>query len=207
MKCDTFSLIVEGITSMRSAPHFQCLLENVNDCDDHIKESGSVPPTCLNWKVVQGSARLIGARHISSPLKWSETTLGCAAADRAVVEGPELASGHRDGDDISPKALGPVSGRSAVLGRNALEGRATAFEPDGAHIVRAPLKVNPRYCGFPGERERRRSRMWNPASSRSRSSSAARAHSIPTANLYRASRPPTQASPRHTGRCETAKNK
>src|SRR5215831_14837404 len=49
-------------------------------------------------------------------LKRSETTLGCAAADRAVVEGPELASGHRDGDDISPKALGPVSGLVQCLG-------------------------------------------------------------------------------------------
>jgi hypothetical protein len=66
MKGDAFSLIVEGITSMCSAPHFQRLLENVNDCDDHIKEPGSIPPS-LNWKVVQGSAGLIGTRHISSP--------------------------------------------------------------------------------------------------------------------------------------------
>jgi len=33
------------------------------------------------------------ARHFSSPLE-SETTLGCAAADRAVVEGPEGELGH-----------------------------------------------------------------------------------------------------------------
>ena len=167
MKGDTFSLIVEGITSMRRAPHFQRLLENVNDRNDHIKESGSVPPTCLNWKVVQGSARLIGARHISSPLKWSETTLGCAAADRAVVEGPELASGHRDGADISPKALGPVSGRSAVLGRNAL-GRPGDCVRARLPTYRAGSSENQSpLLRFLGERGRRRASIWNPASPRS----------------------------------------
>ena len=55
MKGDAFSLIVEGITSMCSTPHFQCLLENVNGCDNHIEESGWVPPTCLTSKVVQGT--------------------------------------------------------------------------------------------------------------------------------------------------------
>ena len=80
--------------------------------------------------------------------KRSETTLGCAAADRAVVEGPELASGHRDGDDISPKALGPVSGLVQCLGEMPWEGRVTAFKPDDAPIVRAHPKVNTRYCGF-----------------------------------------------------------
>ena len=81
-------------------------------------------------------------------LKRSETTLGCATADRAVVEGPELASGHRDGDDISPKALGPVSGLVQCLGEMPWEGRVTAFKPDDAPIVRAHPKVNTRYCGF-----------------------------------------------------------
>src|SRR5215470_33624 len=77
-------------------------------------------------------------------LKRSETTLGCAAADRAVVEGPgNLLPDIGTGMTFSPKALGPVSGQSAVLGRNALEGRATAFEPDSAHIVPARPKVNP----------------------------------------------------------------
>jgi len=66
-KDDAFSLIVEGITSMCSTLHFQCVLDNVNDCDNPIEESESFPPTCSSWKVVQGSAGLIGARHISSP--------------------------------------------------------------------------------------------------------------------------------------------
>ena len=36
MKGDAFSPIVEGITSMCSTLHFQCVLENVNDCDNPI---------------------------------------------------------------------------------------------------------------------------------------------------------------------------
>ena len=35
-KDDAFSPIVEGITSMCSTLHFQCVLENVNDCDNPI---------------------------------------------------------------------------------------------------------------------------------------------------------------------------
>jgi hypothetical protein len=65
MMGDVFPLIVEGITSMCSTPHFQCVLENVNGCDNPIEES--VPPTRSSWKVIQGSAGLFGTRHISSP--------------------------------------------------------------------------------------------------------------------------------------------
>ena len=36
--------------------------------------------------------------------------------------------------DISPQALGPASGRSAVLGQMPWGGRATAFKPDNSDI-------------------------------------------------------------------------
>jgi len=39
------------------------------------------------------------------------------------------------GIEHSPKALDPTSGRSAVLGRNALGSRATAIKPDAAYVL------------------------------------------------------------------------
>ena len=63
----------------------------------------------------------------------SETTLGCLAADRAAVECPEYLSSRcrsmmKVGKmHIPPTALGPASGLSAVLGRDALDSRATAI--------------------------------------------------------------------------------
>jgi hypothetical protein len=36
-----------------------------------------------------GRVRRAAAKHVSPP-GWSETTLGCGAADRAVVESPEI---------------------------------------------------------------------------------------------------------------------
>jgi hypothetical protein len=36
---------------------------------------------------------------------------------------------------IPPTALGPASGLSAVLGRDALDSRATAFKPDVVDVI------------------------------------------------------------------------
>src|ERR1700722_1569087 len=43
--------------------------------------------------------------------------------------------------DISPKALGPTSGRSAVLGRYALSSRATAMQPDAGYVMQYGARV------------------------------------------------------------------
>jgi hypothetical protein len=77
----------------------------------------------------------------------SETTLDCLAADRAAVECPEYLSSRLPIDDevekmhIPPTALGPASGLSAVLGRDALGCRATAFKPDVVVVIHARPNV------------------------------------------------------------------
>jgi hypothetical protein len=40
------------------------------------------------------------------------------------------------------EAAHPTTGQRAVLGRNALEGRATAFEPDAISLAQTAAKVN-----------------------------------------------------------------
>jgi hypothetical protein len=86
----------------------------------------------------------------------SETTLDCLAADRAAVECPDCLSSRRrsmmkvEKMDIPPTALGPASGLSAVLGRDALECRATAFRPGLVGVIheRRNVKGTSRIADF-----------------------------------------------------------
>jgi hypothetical protein len=67
-------------------------------------------------------ASLVGARHISSPLGARQRLAEHRLAGR-LSKARNAAAEQKDlwGLDITPKALNPASGRSAVLGRNALD--------------------------------------------------------------------------------------
>ena len=65
---------------------------------------------------------VVGTKHISSPLERDNAWLH-VTAHRAAVESPEPIAAIRrklGGDQAFPKVSSPTSGRSAVLGRNAL---------------------------------------------------------------------------------------
>jgi hypothetical protein len=65
---------------------------------------------------------LVGTKHISSPLERDNAWL-LVTAHRAAVGSPEPIAAIRrklGGDRAFPKVSSPTSGRSAVLGRNAL---------------------------------------------------------------------------------------
>jgi hypothetical protein len=83
-------LTVITLNRMSSAAHFSNLSNDIDHDDDYLIERSqlnSVPHRCGSNRSERISVG--GARHISSPF-WSETTLGCGTADRAVVEGPAL---------------------------------------------------------------------------------------------------------------------
>src|SRR6478735_3393047 len=130
-----------------SASHFHCFLERLVNCDDRFESR----PTQRNghWLDDHGVADRVCARHFLTSM-GSETTLGCLAADRAAVECPEYLSSRcrsmmKVGKmHIPPTVLGPASGLSAVLGRDALDSRATAIEPDVVDVIRKRRNVKER---------------------------------------------------------------
>ena len=71
----------------------------------------------------------------------SETTLDCLAADRAAVECPEHPGLRRRPTmmvkkmDIPPTASARQAGWVQYLGGMPWDGRATAIEPDAAHVM------------------------------------------------------------------------
>jgi hypothetical protein len=85
----------------------------------------------------------MSARHVSSPF-GSETTLGCTAAHRAVVESPEPVPPPDEGlMEIRrfAKILGPASGLKQCLGEMPWINRATAMWPDIRYVVNARTKI------------------------------------------------------------------
>lgn len=120
------SFVVQTTLLMSSATHVQRLPESIPDCDDRRDESWPTPRNARwhRWND-QGMGDRVCARHFLTSM-GSETTLGCLAADRAAVECPEYLSSRcrsmmKVGKmHIPPTALGPASGLSAVLGRDAL---------------------------------------------------------------------------------------
>ena len=81
------SFVAEKVASLRNAPHVQSLLESHDDNGrrPHDEELFPLAPSrSRNGKHRRAS---FSSAHISSP-NGVETTLGCEAADRAVVVGP-----------------------------------------------------------------------------------------------------------------------
>ena len=79
---------VEGKAFAHDALHVQRFLESIDGRDDQPYQGRLIEPIgFLRWDDGDGRASFIEARHISSPIR-SETTLGCMAADRAVVDSP-----------------------------------------------------------------------------------------------------------------------
>src|SRR5262245_8020930 len=78
------SFVAEKIASLRRASHAQSLLESFNNSGNRLRNDEPLPATLGRSRNGEhGRASLVSA-HISSP-RGAETTLGCTAADRAVV--------------------------------------------------------------------------------------------------------------------------
>jgi hypothetical protein len=131
---------------MRGAAQLQRLLERLNDRHDDVDEGRAIPAHADRIRRgVRGRTGVVGARHLSSPRV--ETTLGCAAADRAVVASPRSggtgATGGMWGDSTfrqQPSAR--RAGELQYLGEMPWVSRATAIKPDANQMAQVCAKVN-----------------------------------------------------------------
>ena len=83
------SVVLELQKRLSLAPPKVHLLGNRDPSYDRVEARCTGRFTGRN-EAYSGRARGAAARHVSPP-GWSETKLGCGAADRAVVESPEFA--------------------------------------------------------------------------------------------------------------------
>jgi hypothetical protein len=148
----SLSFVVEVTAFVRSVSHRQGLFENVNEREDRPQDGRLIRATAsLGRRGDEGRVSFVGASHISSPqgvrqrlaagqltgrLSMARSDEPRALSHAGIPQGRPRVGLVEIGDvverPVTTSHLGPASGRSAVLGRDALGSRATAFSPTGA---------------------------------------------------------------------------